>query len=148
MVIWFDMDGTLANLYSVPNWLEALRNYDPTPYREAVVMHNMSRLARYLNAVRAAGYEIGIISWLSKVSTPEYDTAVTAAKLAWLNQHLHSVEWDEINIVPYGTPKTSFALTMRDILFDDEEKNREEWEDNAYSPDDIFDILKNLLAGE
>lgn len=27
--IYFDMDGTIANLYGVPNWLEGLRNFDP-----------------------------------------------------------------------------------------------------------------------
>ena len=31
MMIWFDMDGTIANLYGVENWLPMLRAYDPTP---------------------------------------------------------------------------------------------------------------------
>ena len=33
--IWFDMDGTLADLYGVENWLEKLRASDPSPYAEA-----------------------------------------------------------------------------------------------------------------
>ena len=28
MTIWFDMDGTLFDLYSVENWLEYLQNED------------------------------------------------------------------------------------------------------------------------
>ena len=42
--IWFDMDGTIANLYGVDNWLPMLREYNPAPYAEAEVMLNMSLL--------------------------------------------------------------------------------------------------------
>ena len=71
--IWFDMDGTIADLYNVENWLPKLRSYDPSPYAEAKVMWNMSLLARYLNKLQKLGYWIGIISWASKDSTKEYD---------------------------------------------------------------------------
>lgn len=145
VMIWFDMDGTIANLYGVDNWLPMLREYNPAPYTEAEVMLNMSLLARYLNKLQTVGYGIGIISWLSKNSTAEYDEAVTAAKLGWLSQHLKSVDFDAIHIVEYGTPKTSFRKTDEDILFDDEERNREEWGDDSYLPDDIIEQLKNLL---
>ena len=146
MTLWFDMDGTIANLYAKPNWLALLRAYDPTPYAEAGVMHNMSLLARYLNKLRTAGYKIGVISWLSKEPTPAYDAAVTAAKKEWLNRHLHSVSWDVIHIVSYGTPKESFITSSNDILFDDEARNRENWTGRAYEPDEIFEVLRGLLA--
>lgn len=83
--IWFDMDGTLNKFYEVPNWLPKLRAYDPSPYAEAKVMHNMSLLARYLNKVQANGYHIGIISWLSQESTAEYDKLVTEQNVNGLN---------------------------------------------------------------
>lgn len=146
--IWFDMDGTLGNLYAVEGWLSMLRAYDPTPYAEAGVMLNMSLLARYLNRLQEAGYQIGIISWLSKCPTPEYDEAVTAAKLVWLKKHLRSVSWDAIRIVAYGTPKSSFMENENDILFDDEAPNREEWKGEAYEPNQILEVLKGLLKGE
>lgn len=146
--VWFDMDGTISNLYGVNNWLEMLRSFDPTPYAEAEVMLNMSLLARLLNKVQSAGYGIGIISWLSKCPTPEYNEAVTAAKVEWLNKHLKSVQFDEIYIVDYGTPKSNFMETDDDILFDDEEQNRDNWEGEAYEPDDIIGVLKNLLNEE
>lgn len=143
--IWFDLDGTLAALYDVNNWLDSLQAYDPTPYKEAAVMLNMNLLARRLNQLRKLGYSIGVISWLSKNSTPEYDEAVTEAKRIWLNKHLTSVIWDEINIVPYNTPKTDFMQTTDDILFDDEQKNRDNWIGNAYTPAEIFETLKALI---
>ena len=47
--ICFDMDGTIADLYSVNGWLDYLIAEDVTPYAQAKVMLNMSALARHLN---------------------------------------------------------------------------------------------------
>lgn len=142
--IWFDMDGTIANLYSVEGWLPMLRSYDPTPYAVAKPLVNMSRLARRLNMLRSNGYRVGIISWGSKVSTPAYDTAVAEAKKAWLAKHLPSVAFDEIHVVPYGTPKENFTRTPYDVLFDDEQRNRDNWLGVAFPESEIFDVLKAL----
>ena len=144
MKIMFDMDGTIADLYAVDGWLEMLTEYDPFPYENAAVMHNMSRLAWYLNRLQEKGYEIGIISWLSKKSILDYDNAVTEAKLAWLEKHLHSVSWNEIHIVSYGKSKNDYCSSENDILFDDEEQNRINWTGKAYPPEKIIDILKEL----
>lgn len=142
--IYFDMDGTIADLYADPNWLPKLRAYDPSPYMNALPLVDMSRLARLLHKAQENDYLIGIISWLSKEPTEEYDKAVTNAKLKWLNNHLPSVKWDEIHIVAYGTPKSTVADTFGGILFDDEEQNRAEWNGMAYTPDQIFDLLADL----
>lgn len=141
--IWFDMDGTIADLYGVPNWLEYLINSDPLPYKAAKPLVNMNSLARLLNRLQAEGYHIGIVSWLSKSGTESYNEAVINAKLAWLNKHLHSVHWDEIVIVPYGTPKHE-VVSIEGILFDDEERNRTNWTGIAYDVENIIEILKGL----
>ena len=143
--IWFDMDGTIANLYGVDNWLPKLRASDPSPYAEAEVMHNMSLLARYLNKLQKMGYRIGIISWLAMDSNKKYDKAVKAAKLEWLRLHLSSVHFNEINITSYGIPKSLYMDNLDDILFDDNERIREEWIGEAYTPDKIFSVLKELI---
>ena len=62
MTIWFDMDGTIANLYAVENWLEYLQDEDTKPYAEAKPLVNMARLAKALHKVQRNGYKIGIIS--------------------------------------------------------------------------------------
>ena len=144
MTIWFDMDGTIADLYGVENWLPMVRANDPTPYLVARPLVNLSALARMLNRLQKQGYEIGVISWLSKTGTPAYDAAVTAAKYAWLSKHLPSVDFDEIHVVPYGTPKQVFAHSDNDILFDDEAKNRENWTGLALDVTDIIGALKAL----
>jgi hypothetical protein len=144
MKINFDMDGTIANLYGVQNWLEMLIAEDTTPYAVARPMVNMSALARRLNNLQRAGYEIGVISWLSKSGGLEYNERVTEVKRKWLAKHLPSVAWDSIVIVPYGTPKELFCGTAEDILFDDEERNRENWTGIAYDVENILEILKGI----
>lgn len=144
MTIWFDMDGTIADLYGVDGWLEMLINGDETPYAIAKPLVRLATLARYLNRLQAIGYEIGVISWLAKNSNADYDAKVTNAKMAWLKKHLASVNFNEINIVAYGTPKQMFAKSDLDILFDDEEKNRNDWTGQAYDVDNILTILRGL----
>ena len=140
----FDMDGTIANLYGVENWLEMLINGDTAPYEVAEPMMRMSALARRLNHLQAMGYEIGVISWLSKSGSDEYNERVAEVKREWLAKHLPSVNWDSIIIVPYGTPKQNFCATPRDILFDDEERNRDNWTGVAYDVDNITEVLEYM----
>lgn len=142
--IYFDMDGTIANLYGVEGWLPMLRNEDTTPYAKAVPMLNMSLLARLLNALRKDGWTVGIISWTAKNGTAEYNERVAETKKAWLGQHLKSVHFDEIHIVEYGTPKESIVENPLGILFDDEAPNREAWTGTAHDVDNIIEVLKAL----
>lgn len=143
MKIWFDMDGTIANLYAVEGWLEMLRKFDPAPYMMAKPLLHMATLARMLNKAQAQGHEICVISWCSKESTCEYDKAVEVAKLAWLAKHLPSVKWDEIKIVPYGQNK--WETCKCGILFDDEQRNRDCWLNGmAYTPAEIIKTLSTL----
>ena len=144
MRICFDMDGTIADLYGVENWLESLINESAKPYEEAKVMINMNSLARLLNNLQKRGYEIGIISWLSKNSTESYDEKVTEAKKNWLKKHLASVRFDFVEIVKYGTNKNIVNTSNEDILFDDEIGNREAWNGTAYNVNNIIEILKGL----
>ena len=140
----FDMDGTIADLYGVSGWLENLINSNPRPYIEAKPLVRLNVLARRLNKLQAAGYKIGIISWLAKSGDEKFHEKVTAAKLAWLKKHLASVCFDEIHIVAYGTAKESFATNPLDILFDDEAPNRTNWTGRAFNVDSILETLKTL----
>jgi hypothetical protein len=139
--IYFDMDGTLADLYGVEGWLMDLLASNPRPYAEAKPLVNMQRLARRLNLLRKAGYKVCVITWLAKDATAEYDKAVAEVKMAWLKKHLATVTFDEVHILAYGTPKQNVG---KGILFDDELPNRENWGEGAYHPDKNFEILGGL----
>ena len=144
ITINFDMDGTIADLYGVDNWLDYLTAEDTTPYRVAKPLVNLRALAKRLNKLQKQGYELAIISWLSKAGSVEYNKAVTEAKIKWLRKHLPSVKWNRITIVPYGTPKELFCNNEYDILFDDESPNRENWTGRAYDVDNILGALKKI----
>ena len=143
MKIWFDMDGTIADLYGVAGWLEAIKARDTRPYAEAKGIGNLAVIARLLTAVQKRGHKIGIISWTANCEDLAYDKAVETAKREWLHRHLPTVTWDEIMVVKYGTNK--HMVTGGGILFDDEEPNRKTWGFGAYEPQYIVECLRDLL---
>lgn len=151
MKIYLDMDGLFVAFYAVLGWLDYLKAQDATPYRIAKPAVNLSLLARYLNKLQSMGYEIGIISWTSKSGTKEFDMEVAEAKLEWLKTHLKSVNWNEIHIIPYGTPKSDYGIGVNAILFDDEQHNRDDWRartsNRAYDETQLMEVLKNLCKG-
>lgn len=146
--IYFDMDGTIADLYGVEGWLGNLEAEQTKPYREATSLVNMRRLSYELHRLQSIGYHIGIVSWLSKNGSEEYNQRVTETKMKWLERHLGSVEWDEVKIVPYGTPKSDVVEHPNGVLFDDEERNRKEWgsgEGMAFNVNAIIETLKAMV---
>ena len=139
--IWFDMDGTIANLYGVKGWLDYIIKEETTPYEKAETLINMQVLARLLNKLQKKGYLIGIVSWTAKNGTEDYNRRVTEAKQNWLKKHLKSVAFNKIDIIKYGTPKQN---NRNGILFDDEINNRINWNDTAYDEKNIIETLKAL----
>lgn len=138
----FDMDGTIADLYGVPNWLEDLLHEDVRPYAVARPLVNLQALARILNRLIHDGWTVNIISWTSRNGSAAYNEAVAAVKREWLETHLRSVKFTSIQILPYGTPKELYGSG---ILFDDEAHNREAWGEGAHDETEIFEVLKSLL---
>lgn len=143
--IYFDMDGTIADLYGQYGWKADLEAERTTPYRKAKPLLDMRWLARRLNQLQQRGYIIGIISWNSKNASNDYKAKVIEAKLRWLAQHLPSVQFDEIHIEPYGTPKYEVAEVKEAILFDDELQNLLDWGGEPILATDINATLKKLL---
>lgn len=139
--IWFDMDGTIADLYGVEGWLDMLLNENTRPYEIAKPLVNMRELAKVLNKLIEKGWEIGVISWLAKNGTNDYNKKVANAKIKWLAKHLKSVKFAKIDIVEYGTPK---QINRNGILFDDEKQNRENWLGIAYNVENIIQVLREL----
>lgn len=143
--IWLDCDGTWIDFYGVENWLDYLIAENPYPYIVAKPLVNLSVLARLLNKLQSKGYEIGIISWTSKNGSADFNEKVRLAKMAWFKKHIPSVHWDSINIIPYGTPKSSCGSGY---LFDDETQNRTDWTNHggiALTEKELISGLKNLL---
>ena len=151
-MVCFDMDGTIADLYAVENWLPMLRAFDPTPYAIAEPMWDMAELASLLTQVQAIGIEVRIITWLSKDSNAEYDKAVRTAKRDWLEAQ--GFPFDHFHGVQYGATKAdSIRRYLADdetaILFDDNAQVRNGWHmGEAIDPVecDILEVLRGLVA--
>ena len=150
-MICFDMDGTIADLYKVPNWLISLRNFDPYPYRQANPMWNMEELVSLLHQLQNAGIEIRIITWLSKDSNPDYDRAVRQAKREWLMKY--NFPCDHFHGVRYGATKADSVRKYLDegetaVLIDDNAKVRQGWHlGDTIDPTacNIIEVLRKLL---
>lgn len=143
MKIWFDMDGTIADLYGVEGWLEMLIAKDETPYAVAKPLVNLSALARLIHKAQRKGFEVCIVSALAKNSTADYDEKVKTAKMGWLRKHLASVHFDEIRFVPYTFVKND-VNSGNDILFDDEDRHLTAWTGKAVHASEILSTLRAI----
>lgn len=146
--IWLDMDGTFADLYGVENWLEDLENHNTRPYVEAKPMYNMGELLELLYGLKESGYNIGIISWLSKDRDADYEMRVRDAKIEWIKSHYMDLLLDKILITSYGVCKADSCRQYgRGILVDDEDRNRREWDlgDTINANENIITLLSDLL---
>lgn len=146
--IVFDMDGTIADLYNVTDWLNKLRASDSSPYTDAEPLVAMELFIPLLNLLKKKGYKIIITSWLSKDSTKEYDKKVRKAKKEWLDNY--HIPYDEVHIVKYGTTKANCTRKYGkcQILVDDNEKVRKGWAlgTTIDANDNIIPLLMKLLA--
>ena len=126
-MICFDMDGTIADFYSVPNWLDKLRAEDSSPYSDAAPMWNMGELRKVLLLLISEGWEVRVISWLSKDSNESYKNEVRKAKLEWLAKY--NFPYRRCHLVAYGTTKADCVRRWASpaILVDDNEKVRNGW---------------------
>ena len=148
----FDMDGTIADLFGVENWLPMLQGSNPYPYITAEPMWDMEILADLLNEFRAQGGIVAVVSWLAMDSTQQYKEMVRLAKREWLMKF--GFPADKIHLVQYGATKANSVrkLLQEDetaILFDDSEKVRSGWtlgETIDPTEQDILEVIRGLLV--
>lgn len=146
--IWFDMDGTIADFYSVEGWLDDLRHHDTRPYREAKELYNTLDLLEILLLLKDKGYKLGVISWSSKDRCPDFDRDVELAKKEWLYNKFLYVVLDKIIVTPYGVRKADTCRKYgTGILVDDEEQNRTAWDlgGTIDATENILKALRELL---
>ena len=150
--ICFDLDGTITDLYNVPDWLEKLMSENPEPYIVAAPMWDMERLGAVLRKLQKQGWQVRVISWLSKDSSESYKKAVRAAKRGWLARY--NFPLDGCHLVEYGTTKANCVRRYYHnepmILIDDNEQVRHGWHlGETINPQevDIIQYLEGLVEG-
>jgi len=148
-MIVFDMDGTIADLYGVDDWLADLRNENPRPYIEAKPMWDMKKLA---NILKALNIEIRVVTWLSKDSSESYKDEVRKAKLEWLKAQ--NFPFDKFHGIRYGATKADsvrkyLAENETAILIDDNAKIRNGWHlGETVNPleTDLIEYFERMIA--
>jgi len=137
--IYFDLDGTVYDLYTRADWLARLTTLaDPTVYDEPdALMYDAADLADTLDRLVAAGYRIGVVTWLAKDATPAYAKVTRKVKRDWVKRYLPQVT--EFHAVRYGTPKHRVVNTPG-VLVDDDATNRARWTRGA-----TIDATQNIL---
>ena len=144
--IYFDMDGTIADLYGEKNWLQDILAEKTDAYENAKPLTNMEKLEKVLLELQTKKIKIGVITWLGKNANRSYKNETRKAKHNWLKKHLPNIQFDEIHMVQYGTPKHLIAKDRNGLIFDDDLTVREKWQGIAINPieKDILEILNTI----
>jgi len=146
--VYFDMDGTVYDLYGVPKWLDRIEAEDATVFSEGKPLVDIDALNEACLNLIVNGYKIGVITWAPMGASFEYIQAVSLVKYKWIQEYMPYVQ--EFFVQEYGTPK-QYAINKKSqqmILIDDNKDIRERWDTakQRKSIDANEDILKALQS--
>ena len=145
--IYLDMDGTINQFYSYPNWLPLLRAENIEPYEKCAPIHRINELNSILCEFASLGVTIGVISWGAMDCSNAYTRATKKAKVAWCKRYLTCIS--EYHVVKYGTPKHVTAKIKDSILIDDNADVRKAWKNgatiDASNSEEMMEKLRGLL---
>lgn len=144
--IYFDMDGTVADLYGEKNWLDNLRNEREGSFINLRPLVDMNELAMVCHQLMNLGYSFGVITWLPMGASYEFERVCEEEKRAWVEEFMPWVS--EFYAQSYGVPK-QYAPSKRAaemILIDDNAEVRAMWDTEVQrsSIDATQDIIKEL----
>lgn len=129
---YLDMDGTIANLYGIENWLPRLRNEDEIIFLECEPIISEEELFKHFPKEK---YEIRILSMTPLGATAEYCKNVEEQKNAWLDKYFPSIT--KRIYKAYGHNK-NLKNSENAILIDDSEPIRNSWKGIAINPTELW----------
>ena len=146
MIILFDLDGTLGNLYGRKNWLEKLKNEEPI-YEDLEPLVNMEELNAIAYKLKSIGVQFGVVTWLAMGASENYEFITSMEKYRWCKKYIPFIT--EFECQPYGTPKQTNYRNRQCILIDDNAEVRASFETphrrkTFDANDDIIAFLTNL----
>jgi hypothetical protein len=143
--IYFDLDGTLVDLYNVTDWLPKLKAEDISPFVEAPPIFDNNTVDKILQELKAKNWKIGVISWLPLGATKKYEDRVRYAKKSWLKRNL-TFAFDETHFLRYGTEKSKFAKIKKSWLVDDNLEVINNWKKMGGKGILVSNNLLNILS--
>lgn len=130
--VYLDMDGTIANLYGIDNWLERLRKEDTTIFLECNPLISEKDL---LKVFPPKSHEIIILSMTPLNCSKSYHENVITQKNKWLDIHFPSIT--KRIYKKYGNNK-NLKNSVKAILVDDNETIRNNYKGMALNPIDLW----------
>ena len=122
-IVYFDMDGTLADLYGVTNVFKRLDALDANVYSEA------KPIDKYINMLKEfkhMGYKVIILSCLGMISDKQFDKDTVHNKGVWLDKYVGKEYIDERIYIPNTKHKEQY-INEYGILVDDDDKVLVNW---------------------
>ena len=120
-LVYFDMDGTISDLYGVSNiFMDSL---DASVYYEA---KPINKYIDMLKEFHNMGYKVIILSCLGMISEKQFDIDTINNKNRWLDEYVGDKYIDERIYLPYTKHKEQY-ITEYGILVDDDDKVLMNW---------------------
>lgn len=145
--LFFDMDGTIADLYNVQDWESKLRNNDFSVYADAKPLVDLTELRDIIRTLKQVNITVGIISWSSKTATKKDNLRIKKIKSDWLKHY--QLSFDEVHVIKYGTPKKKASKAKNAVLVDDNAQVRQQWRGltiDANNPKDTLNNIRHFLC--
>ncbi len=148
--IYFDMDGTVADLYGKQGWLESLEAEKPV-FENLEPLWDMEELKNVCVALMMQGWKIGVITHLPINCTNSYGLECEEEKRVWCKKYLPFIQ--EFYGQRYGMDKFLAPVYPSDrmVLVDDNSLVRMKWERHRGTETidptkgDLIAKLKSLL---
>ena len=122
-IVYFDMDGTLADLYGVTNVFKRLDALDANVYSEAKPIDTYINM---LKEFKNMGYKVVILSCLGMISDKQFDKDTVRNKGLWLDKYVGKQYIDERIYIPNTKHKEQY-INEYGILVDDDDKVLMNW---------------------
>ena len=126
--IYFDLDGTVYNLYGVNEWEPKLRAENPNVFREGSFIGDYQEFMNICHKLLKKGVQFGVITWLPMQANPEYEVECELVKREWVRQYMPFVS--EFTAQSYGVPKQNAIIKRAKTMYliDDSTEVCEMWQ--------------------
>jgi len=130
MNFYFDMDGTIADLYNVEGWLADILSEQEGLFDNLFPLVDEEQFGNLCEALESQGHTFGIITWLPNGCSAKYAEIVREEKYQWARRFFGTyIQYFTFVALPYGTPKQKALIhrSQKAVLFDDNHEVIELW---------------------
>lgn len=98
--VYFDLDGTIFDLYGKEKWLEMIETEQSGVFEGDFLPEiNEDHFYTTVGDLLDLGVQFGVITWLPMGASPEYEEICRAEKMAWVKEFMPFIS--EFNCVSY-----------------------------------------------